>query len=72
MMMRNSSNFLLIFIQIVHARKICIIKYTNFSLIPLKQTVIALNLIIEFQNKIHSHFDEFLTYSHYTENISNK
>ena len=29
-------------------------------------------MIIEFQNKIHSHFDEFLTYSHYTENISNK
>ncbi len=52
--------------------KICIIKYTYFSLIPLKQTVFALNLIIEFQNKIHSHFDEFLTYSHYTENISNK
>lgn len=25
-------------------------------------------MIIEFQNKIHSHFDEFLTYSHYTEN----
>lgn len=52
--------------------KICIIKYTYFNLIPLKQTVIALNLIIEFQNKIRSHFDEFLTYSHYTENISNK
>ncbi len=52
--------------------KICIIKYTYFNLIPLKQTEIALNLIIEFQNKIHSHFDEFLTYSHYTENISNK
>lgn len=47
-------------------------KYTYFNLIPLKQTVIALNLIIEFQNKIHSHFDEFLTYSHYTENISYK
>ena len=52
--------------------KICIIKYTYFNLIPLKQRHFALNLIIVlFKIIFILIFDVFLTYSHYTDSEGN-